>query len=95
MLAYRYQMVAWLLVGSAPVGHGVARLAYAGVTNAVSSALEITELELPRQHCYAQALALAARSKYSERSDKLKELDDAVNGCMDAYSDIPDSVVEN
>ena len=40
-------------------------------------------------------LALVARSKYTNRSDQLKELDSAVNGCMDAYSDIPDSIVES
>ena len=40
-------------------------------------------------------LALIARSKYTERSDALKDLDDAVNGCMDTYSDIPDSLVKD
>ena len=40
-------------------------------------------------------LALIASGEYDKRAKTLKELDDAVDGCMDAYSQIPDHVIDD
>ena len=40
-------------------------------------------------------LSLIASAKYSERAKILKDLDEAVQGCMDSVSDIPDDVVQD
>ena len=39
-------------------------------------------------------LSLIASAKYSERAKILKDLDNAVQGCMDSVSDIPSWVVQ-
>ena len=39
-------------------------------------------------------LSLIASNKYADRAKLLKDLDDAVQGCMDKFSDIPDSVIK-
>ena len=39
-------------------------------------------------------LSLIASGKYTERANILKDLDAAIQGCMDSVSDIPDDVVK-
>ena len=43
----------------------------------------------------ALILALQSMSKFHERNTALRELDEAVEGCMDTYSDIPLYVIES
>jgi len=38
-------------------------------------------------------IAFVAVERYDDRASTLKDLDEAVQGCMDEYSDIPDDVV--
>ena len=40
-------------------------------------------------------LSLVASGKYSDRANILKDLDEAIQGCMDSVSDIPDDVVKD
>ena len=40
-------------------------------------------------------MALISSGNYGKRANELKELDDAVQGCMDQYSAIPDEIIDN